>query len=131
MRKVGWAAEYRTHSRLADTYRRGRVFLAGDAAHLNSPVGGQGMNLGIRDALDLGDRLAALITGRANEAILDGYEAGRRPVAARTLRTTRISTRMISARTPVERFARNQLMRVAHRLPPVQRKLTLEPAGLV
>lgn len=131
LRKVCWAAEYRTHSRVADAYRRGRVFLAGDAAHLNSPVGGQGMNVGIRDALDLGDRLAAVLAGRAAADVLDGYEATRRPVAERVLRATRASTRMISARTPVERFVRDQLMRVAHRLPPVQRKLTLEPAGLV
>jgi 2-polyprenyl-6-methoxyphenol hydroxylase-like FAD-dependent oxidoreductase len=130
LREVGWAAVYRTHSRVADTYRRGRAFLAGDAAHLNSPVGGQGMNVGVLDALDLGDRLVAVLAGRAADDVLDGYEATRRPIAERVLRTTRASTRMISARTPVERFVRDQLMRVVHRFPPVQRKLTLEPAGL-
>jgi 2-polyprenyl-6-methoxyphenol hydroxylase-like FAD-dependent oxidoreductase len=130
LRSVMWAAEYRTHSRLADAYRSGRVFLAGDAAHLNSPVGGQGMNVGIADALDLGRGLAAAVAATPDEASLDGYEARRRPVAAEVLRRTRTSTRMIAARNPVERLVRDQLMRLIHRLPPVQRRLTLEPAGL-
>jgi 2-polyprenyl-6-methoxyphenol hydroxylase-like FAD-dependent oxidoreductase len=127
---VGWANDYRTHSRLVDRYRAGRVFLAGDAAHLNSPVGGQGMNLGIMDALDLGQRLASVVVDGADDAVLDGYEAARRPAAARVLRLSRSSTRQLVARSPVERFARDQLVRVAHRLPPVQRRLSVGQAGL-
>jgi 4,5-epoxidase len=124
---VIWANEYRTHSRLAAAYRRGNVFLAGDAAHLNSPVGGQGMNVGIGDALDLATRLVNLYRAAPPE-ILDGYEVLRRSIAERVINTTRQATRMLTARKPVERLVRNQLMRLAHRLPPFQRRLSTETA---
>lgn len=124
---VLWAAEYRTHSRLATTYRRGNVFLAGDAAHLNSPVGGQGMNVGIGDALDLGTRLAEVLRGTSPH-ILDQYEKTRRPVADRVIKTTKQATAMLTARRPVERLIRNQIMWLAHRLPPFQRRLSTETA---
>jgi 2-polyprenyl-6-methoxyphenol hydroxylase-like FAD-dependent oxidoreductase len=124
---VGWAAEYRTHSRLATAYRRGRAFLAGDAAHLNSPVGGQGMNVGICDAIDLGRRLVALRDG-APESHLDGYEASRRPVAERVIGMTERATAMLTARRPVERRLRNAALWVGHRLPPVQRLLSTDTA---
>lgn len=127
---VPWLAEYRTHARLAARYRVGRVLLAGDSAHLNSPVGGQGMNLGIQDALNLGWKLARVVRGEAPEALLDTYEAERRPIAARVLRFSEINTRMFTARGRLERVVRNNVMRVAHRLPPIQAKLALEPAGL-
>jgi 2-polyprenyl-6-methoxyphenol hydroxylase-like FAD-dependent oxidoreductase len=128
--EIDWLAEYRTHSRLASRYRIGPVFLAGDAAHLNSPVGGQGMNAGIHDAVNLGWKLAGVVRGTSPPELLDSYEAERRPAAAAVLRASEASTRMITARRPVERALRNTVMRIAHRLPPVQAKLTLEPAGL-
>ena len=71
---------YRVHQRIATTYRRGRVLLAGDAAHVNSPTGGMGMNGGVHDALNLADKLARVLRG-APEALLDAYERQRRPVA--------------------------------------------------
>lgn len=71
---------YRIHQRLAETYRKGRVFLAGDAAHLNSPSGGMGMNGGIHDAFNLADKLAAVLKG-ADARCLDLYERQRRPIA--------------------------------------------------
>ena len=71
---------YRVHQRIATTYRRGRVLLAGDAAHVNSPAGGMGMNGGVHDALNLADKLARVLRG-APEALLDAYERQRRPVA--------------------------------------------------
>ena len=74
-------AIYRVHQRVAETYRRDRVFLAGDAAHLNNPLGGMGLNGGLHDALSLTDRLAAWWHGRADETVLDGYETLRRPIA--------------------------------------------------
>ncbi|MBI3435903.1 MAG: FAD-dependent monooxygenase [Proteobacteria bacterium] len=73
---------YRIHRRLAAAYRQGRVFLAGDAAHLNSPSGGMGMNGGIHDAFDLADKLIAVLTQGADTRILDRYERARRPIAA-------------------------------------------------
>jgi 2-polyprenyl-6-methoxyphenol hydroxylase-like FAD-dependent oxidoreductase len=72
---------YRIHRRLASTYRKGRVFLAGDAAHLNSPSGGMGMNGGIHDAFNLVDKLTAVLQDGADERILDRYERQRRPIA--------------------------------------------------
>ena len=72
---------YRIHRRLASSYRSGRVFLAGDAAHLNSPSGGMGMNGGIHDAFNLCEKLVATIQGSADAALLDRYERQRRPIA--------------------------------------------------
>jgi 2-polyprenyl-6-methoxyphenol hydroxylase-like FAD-dependent oxidoreductase len=79
-----WSSLWRANIRLVDSYRDGRVFLAGDAAHIHSPAGGQGMNTGIQDAYNLGWKLAAVAKG-ASPALLDSYEAERRPVAAGVL----------------------------------------------
>ena len=80
-----WSSLWRANIRLANRYREGRVFLAGDAAHIHSPAGGQGMNTGIQDAYNLGWKLAAVAKGAARDALLDSYEAERRPVAAGVL----------------------------------------------
>jgi 3-(3-hydroxy-phenyl)propionate hydroxylase len=77
---------FRTHQRVAPTYRNGRVFLAGDAAHINSPAGGMGLNGGIHDAVSLSGRLARVWHGQADDRELDGYEAQRRPEAANAIR---------------------------------------------
>jgi len=79
-----WSSLWRANIRLVDRYREGRVFLAGDAAHIHSPAGGQGMNTGIQDAYNLGWKLAAVTAGAA-PALLGTYEAERRPVAASVL----------------------------------------------
>jgi 2-polyprenyl-6-methoxyphenol hydroxylase-like FAD-dependent oxidoreductase len=79
-----WSSLWRANIRLVDRYREGHVFLAGDAAHIHSPAGGQGMNTGIQDSHNLGWKLAAVAKG-ASPALLDSYEAERRPVAARVL----------------------------------------------
>ncbi|MGA5360716.1 FAD-dependent monooxygenase [Streptomyces purpurascens] len=81
--------------RLADRYRRGRVLLAGDAAHVHPPFGGQGLNLGLQDAVNLGWKLAATVRGDAPEGLLDSYESERRPVAARVLRNSEAATRLL------------------------------------
>jgi 2-polyprenyl-6-methoxyphenol hydroxylase-like FAD-dependent oxidoreductase len=75
--KVNWFSTYRVHHRVADHFRKGRAFLLGDAAHIHSPVGGQGMNTGIGDAVNLAWKLAAVIHGRANASVLDSYEQER------------------------------------------------------
>src|SRR6202035_1320758 len=72
-------------ARQATTYRKGRVLLAGDAAHIHSPLGGQGLNLGIGDAMNLGWKLAATLRGDAPEGLLDSYTAERHPIGARIL----------------------------------------------
>ncbi|MEU6560640.1 FAD-dependent monooxygenase [Nocardia nova] len=86
--QVHSATRFTDNARLAETYRTGRILLAGDAAHVHSPFGGQGLNLGIGDAMNLGWKLAAVVRG-ANEALLDTYTAERRPVADRILEITR------------------------------------------
>src|SRR5258707_1080138 len=84
--RVNWFSTYRVHHRVAERFREGREFLLGDAAHIHSPVGGQGMNTGIGDAVNLAWKLAAVQHGRANPAILDSYETERigfaRPLVA-------------------------------------------------
>ncbi|WP_405924391.1 FAD-dependent oxidoreductase [Streptomyces sp. NBC_00035] len=96
---IAWSSRFRVHHRVADRYRSGRLFLAGDAAHVHSPAGGQGMNTGIQDGYALGQAFA---TGR-----LDGYEARRRPVAQRVVAFTDRMTRMATTRNPLARVARN------------------------
>ncbi|PRZ42555.1 2-polyprenyl-6-methoxyphenol hydroxylase-like FAD-dependent oxidoreductase [Antricoccus suffuscus] len=83
-------------TRLADRYRSGRVFLAGDAAHVHPPLGGQGLNLGIQDAFNLGWKLAAEVNGRAPDGLLDSYHAERHPVADDVLTITRVQSQLIS-----------------------------------
>jgi 2-polyprenyl-6-methoxyphenol hydroxylase-like FAD-dependent oxidoreductase len=85
---VNWFSTYRVHHRVADQFRRGRAFLLGDAAHIHSPVGGQGMNTGIGDAVNLAWKLAAVLHGRADNRILDTYETERIAFARRLVATT-------------------------------------------
>src|SRR5260221_9275941 len=85
--RVNWFSTYRVHHRVAERFREGREFLLGDAAHIHSPVGGQGMNTGIGDAVNLAWKLAAVQHGRANPAILDSYETERIGFARRLVGT--------------------------------------------
>lgn len=85
---VASASRWADNVRLADTYRRGRVLLAGDAAHVHPPFGGQGLSLGLLDAANLGWKLGAVLDGSMPEALIDTYDAERRPVAARVLQNT-------------------------------------------
>ena len=97
-------AIYRVHQRVAETYRRGRVFVAGDAAHLNNPLGGMGLNGGLHDVISLTDRLVAWWNGRADAMILDGYEPQRRPEAINAIHaiTTR-NKKLLEERNPAVR----------------------------
>jgi 2-polyprenyl-6-methoxyphenol hydroxylase-like FAD-dependent oxidoreductase len=83
--EVRWASDFRPRAALADRFRAGRVFLAGDAAHIHSPAGGQGLNTSVQDAYNLGWKLGAVLRDGAPEALLDTYEEERRPVAAQML----------------------------------------------
>ncbi|MFL6125381.1 FAD-dependent oxidoreductase [Actinophytocola sp.] len=91
VRSVSWASAFAMNARIADTYRRGRVFLAGDAAHVHPPTGGQGLNTSLQDAYNLGWKLAAVLGG-ADESLLATYEQERRPVAEEVLN---LSTRLL------------------------------------
>ncbi|MGV9800199.1 FAD-dependent oxidoreductase [Mycobacterium sp. NPDC003449] len=91
-----WLSRFADASRQARHYRAGRTFLAGDAAHIHPPLGGQGMNLGMQDAVNLGWKLAAVIRGEANAELLDTYHAERHPVAQRVLENTRAQTALLA-----------------------------------
>lgn len=91
-----WLSRFGDATRLAERYRVGRVLLAGDAAHIHPPTGGQGLNLGIQDAFNLGWKLAAQVRGWAPEGLLDSYQAERRPVAADVLENTRAQMQLMS-----------------------------------
>lgn len=80
--EIRWASDFRPRAALADRFRSGRVFLAGDAAHVHSPAGGQGLNTSVQDAYNLGWKLGAVLRGSASPALLDTYEEERRPIAA-------------------------------------------------
>ena len=86
--KVNWFSTYHVHHRVTQHFRKGRAFLAGDAAHIHSPAGGQGMNTGIGDAINLAWKLAAVLAGQAGDALLDSYEAERIGFARRLVATT-------------------------------------------
>jgi 2-polyprenyl-6-methoxyphenol hydroxylase-like FAD-dependent oxidoreductase len=86
--RVNWFSTYHVHHRVTDRFRGGRAFLLGDAAHIHSPAGGQGMNTGIGDAINLAWKLAAVLGGRAPDALLDSYEAERMSFARRLVVTT-------------------------------------------
>jgi hypothetical protein len=103
---VNWFSTYRVHHRVAEQFRRGRAFLLGDAAHIHSPVGGQGMNTGIGDAVNLAWKLAAVLGERAPESILDSYEPERIAFARRLVRTTDRAFSLVTSPTWSARFFR-------------------------
>ena len=88
VQKVNWFSTYHVHHRVAGAFRRGRAFLLGDAAHIHSPAGGQGMNTGIGDAVNLGWKLAAVLNGRTDEKLLDTYQPERQGFAKKLVSTT-------------------------------------------
>ncbi|MFL5780094.1 MAG: FAD-dependent monooxygenase [Thermoleophilaceae bacterium] len=92
---ASWISRFTDMTRQAASYREGRVLLAGDAAHVHSPVGGQGLNTGLQDAVNLGWKLAQVVNGTSPEALLDTYHAERHPVAARVLQNTMAQTVLI------------------------------------
>ena len=126
---VIWGSRFRIHHRVADTYRAGRLLLAGDAAHVHSPAGGQGMNLGIQDGVALADALATVLGG-APDGVLDDYSDARRPIAQQVVemtdRLTRLATLPRAAR-PI----RNVAISLVGRIPAVQRALAMRLSGLV
>jgi 2-polyprenyl-6-methoxyphenol hydroxylase-like FAD-dependent oxidoreductase len=105
-----WMTNFRLHNRGAAHYRSGRVFLAGDAAHIHSPAGAQGMNTGIQDAVNLGWKLGLVSTGVADPALLDTYESERAPVGRRVLRFTDRAFGVATSTKTLMRFARTRLV---------------------
>jgi 2-polyprenyl-6-methoxyphenol hydroxylase-like FAD-dependent oxidoreductase len=125
--KVRWSSVYRTHRRMTERFRVGRVFLVGDAAHIHSPAGGQGMNTGIGDAYNLGWKLALVANGLAHESLLDSYEAERMPFARSILGgTDRGFSLQVTTDTAVQRLKiliTPLLFRVVSTIPPIRRRV--------
>jgi hypothetical protein len=94
VRNATWISRFTDMARQAASYRAGRVLLAGDAAHVHSPVGGQGLNVGVQDAVNLGWKLARVVSGTSPDSLLDTYHAERHPVAARVLQNTMATTEL-------------------------------------
>lgn len=118
-----WLSRFRISQRQVAQYRHGRVFLAGDAAHIHSPVGGQGMNTGIQDACNLAWKLALVVQGRGRPEILDSYQGERHPVGEQLLRATGAMTRVITWRNPVSDAIRDVVAHVATSFDQVQDKI--------
>jgi hypothetical protein len=116
-------SKFRVHRRMVPRYRVGRLILAGDAAHVHSPVGGQGMNMGIQDAFNLAWKLALVARGRASDALLDSYHAERHAVAVATLSDTHFATRLSMIKAPVARELRDLVVSMASAICPFQRWL--------
>jgi len=116
VKTVNWFSTYRVHHRVAEQFRIGRAFLLGDAGHVHSPVGGQGMNTGVGDAMNLGWKLAQVAKGRAPASLLDTYEPERIAFARRLVRTTdRLFTAAVASGAPgafARRFALPTLVRL-------------------
>ncbi len=123
-----WGTRFRIHHRVADNYRAGRLLLAGDAAHVHSPAGGQGMNLGIADAISLAGALEEVLRGGSDSA-LDAYAAAQHRRAEQVLKLTGRLTRVATLPRPL-RPIRNSAMRLAARVPGVRRQLAVQLSGL-
>ena len=125
--KVNWFSTYRVHHRVAERFRRGRAFMVGDACHIHSPAGGQGMNTGIGDAINLAWKLAAVLHEGAPDSLLDSYEAERRPFAQRLVHTTDRVFSFATADGPVAEVVRTgvvpRVMPLVARLPAARQYL--------
>jgi 2-polyprenyl-6-methoxyphenol hydroxylase-like FAD-dependent oxidoreductase len=131
---VNWFSAYHLHHRVADGFRKGRAFLVGDAGHIHSPAGGQGMNTGIGDAVNLAWKLAAVLQGRGSAALLDAYESERIPFARTLVASTDRLFQLVASRSPFAmvwrlgvlahviplvlrlRFVRRQMFRLASQI---------------
>jgi hypothetical protein len=124
---VNWFSTYRVHHRVADRFGEGRAFLLGDAAHIHSPVGGQGMNTGIGDAVNLAWKLAAVLQKGAGDALLATYEAERIDFARKLVATTDRVFSLVTRPGVLARWARTRLFpfaaKVLFTLAPVRRRL--------
>ena len=118
-----WLSNFIVHHRMVPHYRKGRTLVAGDAAHIHSPAGGQGMNTGIQDAYNLGWKLALAVSGTAPEALLNTYEAERLPVARQVLQETDTNQQLVYAHGRMAEFLRNHVVFPLLRLPALREPL--------
>ncbi|MFO0741827.1 MAG: FAD-dependent monooxygenase [Labilithrix sp.] len=123
MSDATWIAGFKIHCRQVDRYRKGSIFLAGDAAHIHSPAGGQGMNTGIQDAHNLAWKLALVHQKKGQEVLLDSYAIERHAVGAALLRTTDFATKIGTLKNPTLVGVRNHVAKFLTGFDPVRRKL--------
>jgi 3-(3-hydroxy-phenyl)propionate hydroxylase len=125
-----WLARFHLHRRMSKKTRDGNIFIVGDAAHIHSPAGGQGMNTGIQDAFNLAWKLAAVIKNQSPISILDSYESERLPVAHAVLRGTDTLMRVVGLQNPVARYMRDHLAPLLMGIGRVKEKLRNNVAEL-
>jgi len=119
-----WLAYFKLHHRIVDRYREGRVFVGGDAAHIHSPMGGQGMNTGMQDAYNLAWKMALVLKGKSPETLLDSYNTERHKIGEEVVTLTDTATKMATIHNPVLSVIRNKMMGVLLNINPVQHKIT-------
>ncbi|GGJ63703.1 FAD-dependent oxidoreductase [Streptomyces brasiliensis] len=125
-----WLSRFHSDERQVPHYRQGRVFLAGDAAHVHSPAGGMGMNTGMQDAANLGWKLAAVLHGWAGDALLDSYHAERHPVGRRVLRVSHALLSAVTTGSSLVRVLRAALATVVHQLVVVEARASRGISGI-
>ncbi|MEU3247241.1 FAD-dependent monooxygenase [Streptomyces sp. NPDC006875] len=130
MHDARWMSRFHSDERQAPAYRVGRVFLAGDAAHVHTPAGGQGMNTGLQDAANLGWKLALVVNGHAAPALLDTYQAERHPVGRSVLRSSGGIVRLAMAKRPWTMALRAALTMVLNGVGPAARKAAGQITGI-
>ncbi|MFE0519660.1 FAD-dependent monooxygenase [Streptomyces sp. NPDC058954] len=130
MHDARWMSRFHSDERQAPAYRVGRVFLAGDAAHVHTPAGGQGMNTGLQDAANLGWKLARVVNGHADPALLDTYQAERHPVGRAVLRSSGGIVRLAMAKGPWELGLRGALTAFLNAVAPARRRAALQVTGI-
>ncbi|SBT92667.1 2-polyprenyl-6-methoxyphenol hydroxylase [Streptomyces sp. DI166] len=130
MHDARWLSRFHSDERQAPSYRVGRVFLAGDAAHVHTPAGGQGMNIGMQDAANLSWKLASVLQGRADDSLLDTYQAERHPVGTEAMRSSGVIVRLAMAKHPWTRGMRAALTATLNTVTPIRRKLALQISGI-
>ena len=128
--EVIWSSRFRLHHRVATAYRKGGMLLMGDAVHVHSPAGGQGMNTGLVDAVVLGELLAGIVGNGRPEADLDRYEALRRPAATEVLALADRLTGLATVQGALRRTARNRALQLLDMIGPLKRRLELGLSGL-
>jgi 2-polyprenyl-6-methoxyphenol hydroxylase-like FAD-dependent oxidoreductase len=130
MHSPRFLSRFHSDERQVPSYRVGRVFLAGDAAHCHSPAGGQGMNTGLQDAANLGWKLAAAVAGWGSDDLLDSYHGERHPVGRQVLRTSGLLVRLALVRPRLGRVARNTIVSALLGIPPISARAASSISGI-
>ncbi|ALR10184.1 hypothetical protein BST43_20580 [Mycobacteroides saopaulense] len=130
IRDPRWMSRFLSERRQAAKYRVGRVFLAGDAAHVHSPIGGQGMNTGIQDAMNLGWKLTEVLRGQTSNHLLDTYESERHPVGAQVLALTDGLTKLTLSRSRIRQAVQPMLLRGVLTIPPIRDRFLGRGTGI-